>query len=131
MPLLPSLDYLGLPSKYIEDKDDFYRSGIPEASKIRNLITTCQRLFIAPSSGINLYLLGEKDIYAIEVFDHKTLVCKLYYLPKQLRLDFFDGGDLSTPLFMWKSKKCVYKNIPISLDKTKAESLLLPLLSIL
>ena len=62
------LGYLGLPEKYIEDKDDFYRSGITEAPKIRSLCSTCQRIFVTRSSNIRLYLLGEKDIYRVDVF---------------------------------------------------------------
>lgn len=132
--MIPSLDYLGLPEKLIEDKEDFYRSGIQEASRIRNLCTVCQRLFITNSRNIKLYLLGEKDIYRIDVFGSGTrgrLISQIYYLPKQLRLDIFDGGNPEAPLFMWKSKKCVYKNIPVLLDTIKVENMLLPLISIL
>lgn len=132
--MLPSLDYLGLPEKLIEDKEDFYRSGIQEASRIRNLCTVCQRLFITNSRNIKLYLLGEKDIYRIDVFRSGTrgkLISQIYYLPKQLRLDIFDGGNPGEPLFMWKSKKCIYKNIPVLLDTIKVENMLLPLISIL
>lgn len=129
--MIPSTQYLRLPQRLIEDKDDFYRSGIKEASKIRNLINTCQRIFVIPSKGVSLYLLGEKDVYCIEMVDNKSLVCKLYYLPKEFRLDLYDGGNPWEPLMMWKSKKCVYKNIPISLGRVKAESLFLPLLSVL
>lgn len=131
MALLPSVHYLQLPHNLIEDKNDFYRSGIKEASKIRNLITTAQRIFVIPSKGVNLYLLGVKDAYCIELLDNNSLVCRLYYLPKEFRLDIYDGRSSSEPLFMWKSKKCVYKNIPTVLDRIKAESLFLPLLSIL
>lgn len=132
--MLPSLDYLGLPEKLIEDKEDFYRSGIQEASRIRNLSTVCQRLFITNSRNIKLYLLGEKDIYRIDVFGSGVrgkLISQIYYLPKQLRLDIFDGGNPGEPLFMWKSKKCIYKNIPVLLDTIKVENMLLPLISIL
>lgn len=132
--MMPSLDYLGLPEKLIEDKEDFYRSGIQEASKIRNLCTVCQRLFITNSRNIKLYLLGEKDIYRIDVFEGGTrgkLISQVYYLPKQFRLDIFDGGNPGEPLFMWKSKKCIYKNIPVTLDTIKVENMLLPLISIL
>ena len=132
--MLPSLDYLGLPEKLIEDKEDFYRSGIQEASRIRNLCTVCQRLFITNSRNIKLYLLGEKDIYRIDVFGSGTrgkLISQIYYLPKQLRLDIFDGENPGEPLFMWKSKKCIYKNIPVLLDTIKVENMLLPLISIL
>ena len=33
-----SLSYLNLPEKYIEDKNDFFSSGIVEASKIAELV---------------------------------------------------------------------------------------------
>ena len=128
---IPSLGYLHYPKSYIEDKDDFYRSGIKEASRLRNLVTLCQRLFITSSKGVNLYLVGEKDIYCIELIDKDQLVCKLYYLPKDSRLDIYDGANPWEPIFMWKSKKCVYKNIPVIMERVKAESLFSPLLSAL
>lgn len=128
--LIPSLYYLNLPKSYIEDKEDFYKSGIKEASKIRNLVTVCQRLFITSSKGVNLYLIGEKDIYEIDLIDKNSLVCKIFYLPKELRVDIYDGADPWNPIFMWKSKKCVYKNIPIIFDRVKSETLFLPLISV-
>lgn len=132
MPMqIPSIHYLQLPSRFVKDKNDFYKSGIKEASKIRNLIITAQRLFIVSSKDANLYLLGEKDIYCIELLDRNSLVCKLYYLPKEYRLDLYDGLNKEVPMMMWKSKKCVYKNIPVSLDRVRSESLFLPLLSVL
>lgn len=123
-----STNYLYLPEKYIENKEDFYSSGITEASKIRNLINICQRLFVTTSRKIKLYLLGDKDVYRIDVWDNKTLVARLYYLPKQYRLDIYDPDE---PLFMWKSKKCVYKKLSRCLEYVKTESLFLPLISIL
>ena len=107
MAIIPSLKYLNLPVRLIENKEDFYRSGIKEASKIRNLITTGQRIFVVPSKGVSLYLLGDKDVYCIDFIDKKSLVARLYYLPKEFRLDLYDGGNPETPIFMWKSKKCV------------------------
>ena len=120
--------YLSLPQKYVENKEDFFRSGIAEVSKVRNLMTTCQRLFIANSKTTDLYLLGN-DVYKILVYDHKQLIATLYYLPKEYRLDLFDESD--KPMFVWVSKKCVYKSIPEFLSRVKAESLFLPLLAVL
>jgi hypothetical protein len=132
MPTLPSLDYLYLPGKLIEDREDFYRSGIKEASKIRNLCTICQRLFVTTSKKLNLYILGDKDVYRIDIHNKEgRLIAQVYYLPGQMRLDLYDGDDPRMPLFMWKSKKCVYKNIPVLLDTIKVETLLVPLISIL
>ena len=126
-----SLSYLNLPEKYIEDKNDFFSSGIVEASKIRNLCNVCQRIFVTNSKNVNLFLLGDKDIYRIDIFSDKRLISRIYYLPKQFRLDFYDGNDPFNPMFMWKSKKCVYKNVPHSLEVMKVESLFLPIISIL
>ena len=124
------LGYLGLPVQLIEDQEDFYRSGIKEASKIRNLISVCRRIFITNTKNIQLYLVGEKDIYRLDVWDNKKYVARIYYLPKEYRLDIFDGADPDSPMFMWKNKKCLYKNIPICLDVVKAESVFLPLISV-
>lgn len=126
------LGYLNLPEKYIEDKDDFYRSGITEAPKIRSLCSTCQRIFVTRSSNIRLYLLGEKDIYRIDIFGgDKRLIAQLYYLPKQFRLDIFDGENPMSPIFIWKSKKCVYSGVQKILQIVKVETLFLPLVSVL
>lgn len=130
--MIPNLDYLSFPRKLIEDKSDFYNSGIQEASKIRNLCNTCQRIFVTSSKNINLYLVGEKDIYQIDVLNNKKgLITTIYYLPKQMRLDLYDGESNAVPLFCWKSKQCIFKNISILLDTIKIEKLLNPLLSIL
>lgn len=132
--MIPNLNfnYLSFPRKLIEDKKDFYNSGIQESSKIRNLCNICQRIFVTNSKNISLYLVGEKDIYQIDVFNNKKkLIATIYYLPKQMRLDLYDGENDSMPLFCWKSKQCIYKNISILLETIKVENILSPLLSIL
>ena len=129
---MPSLYYLRLPERLIEDPNDFYSSGIQEATKIRNLCTTCQRLFSTTTKNMELYLLGDRDIYRIDVYNTgipKMLVAQVYYLPKEMRLDLFDGENPRVPLYMWKSKKCVFKNVPIVLDTIKAETMLVSLIS--
>lgn len=117
--------------KLIEDKADFYRSGIPEALKIRNLISTCQRIFVTTSKKIDLYLVGDKDVYRLDIFGSKNMISRLMYYPKQQLLELYDGKDVSIPLFVWKSKKCIQKNIPICLETLKVESLFLPILSVI
>ena len=86
---------------------------------------------MVPPKGVNLYLLGDKDVYCIELIDKGSLVCKLYYLPKEFRLDLYDGGNPWEPMLMWKSKKCIHKNIPECLQRVKVETLFLPILSVL
>lgn len=123
--------YFGLPEKMIEDKDDFYKSGIPEATKIRNIITTAQRLFVTPSRNIGLSII-EGGCYKISVYGSgtkKSLISTLYYIPKEYRLDVYDGEGLEVPLFVWSQKQCVVKNVGTVLGALKVETLLMPLVA--
>lgn len=126
-------NYFSLPSKSIPDKTDFYKSGIKEATKVRNLITTTCRIFITNEKNIDLTLLGENN-YMIDVYSNdvkKSHICTLIYIPGEFRLDIFDGSDTSTPVYVWKGKNCVVKNVPNILNVAKAETIFLPLISIL
>jgi hypothetical protein len=123
--------YFGLPEKMVEDKEDFYKSGIPEATKIRNIITTAQRLFVTSSRNIILSII-EGGCYKINVYrsgTEKSLISTLYYIPKEYRLDIYDGGNLETPLFVWSQKQCVTRNIGVVLGALKVETLLMPLVA--
>lgn len=127
-----NLRYLNLPTKWIEDKEDFFRSGIKEASKIRNLLSTCQRIFVTNSQNVYLYLVGEADIYRIDILGvKKQPISHLYYLPKEYRLDIYDMNDPSMPMFMWKNKKCIMNNMPKLLEAVRVETLFLPLVSVI
>lgn len=124
--------YFGLPEKMVEDKDDFYKSGIPEATKIRNIITTAQRLFVTSSRNISLSII-EGSCYKMCVYGsagtNKSLISTLYYIPKEYRLDIYDGSGLETPLFVWSQKQCIIKNVGSVLGALRVETLLMPLVA--
>lgn len=129
-----SFRYRYLSHRRVEDKDDFYSSGLPICSKIRNLCTICQQVFITNSNQVDLYVLGDtKDIsFMINILDAKgkRIVAQLYYIPNEYRLDLYDGDNSSYPIFVWKSKKCIQKNIPVCLETIGVEKMLQPLISI-
>ena len=126
-------NYLGLPEKPIPDKEDFYKSGLQEANKIRSMVTTAQRLFITQSKNIDLFILGD-SIYKLCIYGSgtkKSLISILYYIPKEYRLDVYDGINLESPMFVWSGKQCIIKNIGPVLESLKVETLLLPLVAYL
>ena len=127
-----SYDYLGLPEKQIPDKEDFYKSGVKEASKIRSIIYTIQRLYVTQNKNILLSIIGD-SCYKIEIYGSgtKSLISILYYLPKEQRLDIYDSSDLSSPMFVWSGKQCILKNIGPTLSNLKIESLFLPIVAYL
>lgn len=123
--------YFGLPEKIVEDKEDFYKSGIPEATKIRNIITTAQRLFVTSSRNIQLFII-EGGCYKIRVYGSgtgKSLISTLYYIPKEYRIDMYDGTSMESPLFVWSQKQCVVKNVGTVLSALKVDTLLMPLVA--
>lgn len=131
--MIKHFNYKYYQGKFIQNKNDFYNSGLPELSKIRNLCNILQRLFVTTDKFIDMYILDDNKSYKFEVYSSskKHLICTVYYLPKEYRLDFYDASDLDSPMFVWKSKKIEYSNLPESLKILKAETLLSPLISIL
>lgn len=126
-------NYIGLPERYVEDKNDFYKSGLKGTNKLRNLCTVCQRVFMVTEKNLELFLLGDGVGYKLRLYandQHKGMIGEVVYIPDEYRLDVYDSGS-SSPLFVWKSKRCVLKNIPVLLDRLKFETLLLPLVSVI
>ncbi len=123
-------NYLGLEEKLVQDKNNFFSSGIPSISKLRNLVGTAQRIFITSSRNVRLYILGDGDsYYKIELLkSNKELITTLYYIPGETRLDVYDS-DSSSPLFVWIRKQCMIKNIGSTLSALGIEKQLLPLIA--
>ena len=126
-------DYIGLPEKPVGDKEDFYKSGLKEATKIRSIIYTAQRLFVTQNRNVYLSIVGDST-YKIEIYGSgtkKSLISILYYIPKEQRLDLYDGYNLDSPMFVWSGKQCVIKNIGPTLEALKIETQFLPLVAYL
>lgn len=125
-------NYIGLSEKPVEDKEDFYKSGIKEATKIRSIIYTAQRLFMTQNRNVHLSIVGDST-YKIVIYGsgRKSLISVLYYIPKEQRLDLYDGYDLRNPMFVWSGKQCVIKNISPTLEALKIETQFLPLVAYL
>ena len=126
-------DYLKLQVYPVKDKNDFFKSGIKEATTLRNLCSVCRRIFVVPDTGIKLSVVGESGIYRIDVYDgniRKSIIGRIYYIPNNRRLDVYDdNGEI--PLVAWKSKKCIWKNYSTLLQKVNLENLFLPLVSLI
>lgn len=126
-------DYLKLQVYPVKDKNDFFKSGIKEATTLRNLCSVCRRMFVVPDTGIKLSVVGESGIYRIDIYDgniRKSIIGRIYYIPNNRRLDVYDdNGEI--PLVAWKSKKCIWKNYSTLLQKVNLENLFLPLVSLI
>ena len=95
----------------VADKEDFFKSGLPEMSVIRSLINVASRLFKIPTTNIVLGVVDDVErVYCLTLLEatvHKYQFGKIYYLPLQKRLDIFDN-DPTTPLHTWVKKKIYF-----------------------
>ena len=117
----------------MSDKNSLYKSGAKKVDKVRSLINISKQLFIASDNNIKLSILGEdKNIYKITIIDElkKRLIVTLYYIPNDNRLDLWDPNE-DKPIFVWKNKICILKNISEYLKKVNVEKLFSQLISIL
>ena len=125
--------YLGLDEYPVSDKNSLYKSGAKKVDKVRSLINISKQLFIASDNNIKLSILGEdKNIYKITIIDElkKRLIVTLYYIPNDNRLDLWNPNE-DKPIFVWKNKICILKNISEYLKKVNVEKLFSQLISIL
>ena len=93
----------------IVDKEDFFRSGLPEMTSLKSLMTVASRVFKIPTTGIVLGVLDDMPrVYCISLFESASLkvsLGKIFYLPVQKRLEIYDLENSSVPLYMWIKKK--------------------------
>jgi hypothetical protein len=113
-------------TKDIPDKEDLFKSGIPEASKLRSMIYTLQRLFKTQVKDIKLSLIDDY-CFRVDVGNKTTL----FYIPGEQRLDLYDFGNLQTPLLVWFRKQVVINNLGPTLESLNVSSLFLPIISYL
>ena len=129
-----SFEYLIYGYLLVSDKQDFFRSTNPEISKLRTILSSCSNLFKVPQSNISIEVSNNEvgnRVYKLNVNNRRDgLICTLYYIPGQGRIDIFDQ-DLSSPLIAWKNRRCVWKNYSKLLMVLNFDKLFQPLIAVL
>lgn len=105
------------------DKDDFFRSGLPEMHSLKSLINVASRLFKIPTTNIILSVVDEiPRVYCLTLLEtsvQKLPFGKIYYLPLQKRLEVYDMENINTPLHVWVKKKIQFSRTSMLQQKTE------------
>ena len=117
----------------VTDKDDFFRSGLPEMYSLKSLMNVASRLFKIPVNNVVLSVVDDATrVYCFTLLEanvNKLPFGKIYYLPLQKRLDLFDMEDLYTPLHVWVKKKIEFSRTSILQQKSESHRVYDPLIN--
>lgn len=106
------------------DREDFFRSGLPEMSSLKSLVNVASRIFKIPTSNIILGVLDDiPRVYCLTLLEtsvQKLPFGKIFYLPLQKRLEVYDMENTAVPLHVWVKKKIQYSRT--SLLEQKVDS---------
>ena len=126
-----SFDYMLNKYMLVSDKQDFFRTALPEISKLRTICSSCANLFKVPQTNISIAISkneGDKT-YRIGVESKQAgIIALIYYIPSEARLDIYDS-DPKTPLIAWKNRRCVFKNYSELLKVLNLDKLFQPLIT--
>lgn len=105
------------------DRNDFFRSGLPEMHSLKSLINVASRLFKIPSTNIILSVLDDVPrVYCLTLLEssvQKLPFGKIFYLPLQKRLEVYDMENPNIPLHVWIKKKIEYSRTSLLQQKTE------------
>lgn len=103
----------------VSDLSDFYKSKLPEMTKIKALVDNIKLLFNLPADRVIVEVAEGERVYKFTTLttDVKKLPFGYFvYMPLLGRLDAY-SIDNPFPLIQWKQKKPVYKGYSVFLDK--------------
>lgn len=113
-----------MPNTTVSDKEDFFRSGLPEMHSLKSLINVSSRLFKIPTTNIILSVVDEiPRVYCLTLLGasvQKLPFGKIYYLPLQKKLEVYDMENPNIPLHVWVKKKIQFSRT--SMLQQKAET---------
>lgn len=113
-----------MPNTTVSDKEDFFRSGLPEMHSLKSLISVSSRLFKIPTTNIILSVVDEiPRVYCLTLLEtsvQKLPFGKIYYLPLQKKLEVYDMENPNIPLHVWVKKKIQFSRT--SMLQQKAET---------
>ena len=117
------------------DKEDFFRSGLPEMHSLKSLISVSSRLFKIPTTNIILSVLDDAPrVYCLTLLDtsvKKLPFGKIYYLPLQKKLEVYDMENPSVPLHVWVKKKIQFSRTSALQQRTETHKSFEPLVNTL
>lgn len=124
-----------MPNTTVFDKEDFFRSGLPEMHSLKSLINVSSRLFKIPTTNIILSVVDEiPRVYCLTLLEtsvQKLPFGKIYYLPLQKRLEVYDMENPNTPLHVWVKKKIQFSRTSMLQQKTETHKSFDPLVNTL
>lgn len=120
-------------STTVFDKDDFFRSGLPEMHSLKSLINVASRLFKIPTTNIILGVLDDVPrVYTLTLLEtsvQKLPFGKIMYLPLQKRLEIYDMENPNIPLHVWIKKKIEFSRTSVLQQKTETHKSFDPLIN--
>ena len=130
-----NFSHVQLPTTPVQDKDDFFRSGLPEMPTIKSLINVTSRLFKIPTTHVILSVVEEIErVYCITLLDNsvqKLPFGKLYYMPLLKRFEVYDMENINVPLHVWIKKKLEFTRTSILQQKAETHKSYLALINCL
>ncbi len=112
--------YQGSKFSQVTNLADFYKTNLPEMSKIRSLVEGIKLLFGIPQTNLLIEVAEGERVYKITLLSsdvHKYPFGYFVYLPLERRLDAYTMDNPEIPLLQWKNKKPVFKGFSMFLDR--------------
>lgn len=98
---------------------------------VKRLYDAARNLF-KTTSPVNLYMCPDKPVYKMEIqtkVNGKDIpIGEIYYIPKDRRLDLYDGGNL---LAQWKGSKLMFQGFSPLMGSIKLDKQFVQLYNIL
>lgn len=112
--------YQGFKFSQVTNLADFYKTNLPEMSKIRSLVESIKLLFGIPQTNLLIEVAEGERVYKITLLSsdvHRYPFGYFVYIPLERRLDAYTMDNPEIPLLQWKNKKPVFKGFSMFLDR--------------
>lgn len=126
--------YNSLPFAEVEDLGDFFKTNLPEMSKVRSLLEASKLMTDLPSKKVVLTVAQGERIYKLTFLSpgiHNIPLGWLVYIPQQRRLDFYISDNPTFPVIQWKGKKVEFKNYPLIYDRMGFDDMFIRVVNII
>lgn len=122
--MLP-INYNMYPFALVQDLGDFFKTNLPEMTKVKGILEACKLMLNLPPKKISLEVAEGQRFYKYTFFSpgiHDIPLGWIVYVPQNRQLDVW-LPDMPAPLAQWKGKKIEFKNYPILYDRLGFDSL--------
>lgn len=107
------------PFGLVEDLGDFFKTNLPEMSKVKGLLEASKLMLNLPPKKIILEVAQGERVYKYTFLTpgiHDIPLGWMVYIPQSRRLDIYLADNPSFPIIQWKGKKVEFKNYPMLYD---------------